>query len=173
MRSSTGTQKHITSLFCFNVVLINRSTATMKCAGSLINPEPHVVTGTLFDLCYKQSFTQVMLCPILECRMGVTYWNCVHVQFLWLCKKRRTFQYKFQDFTVPYRNIICSHKLTKMDRIVIEQRKELYRNAGCSLKRKWTKSLLGLNILLEYSSDILHRRPGFQASNFFLFPKGT
>jgi hypothetical protein len=47
-----------------------------------------------------------------------------------------------------------------------KKKKELNQYAKCSLKRNGMKSLLGLNISLENTLDILDRRWGFKAFNF-------
>jgi hypothetical protein len=64
-------------------------------------------------------------------------------------------------FQFHIENCPCKCTLIKADRVVIVKEK-LNEDTGCSLKRNWMTSLLGLKNPL----DALHRKQGFEVLGF-------
>lgn len=60
------------------------------------------------------------------------------------------------------------HSLMRLDRIVDRQNKRYNENYVCSLKRRWMKLVLCLNIHLENLLDAFHKKSGFSRSEISL-----
>jgi hypothetical protein len=82
---------------------------------------------------------------------------------------RKTFWYTFRDVTVPSIRKAIHTIVTKFRQSEsLPDENEPDQNVVGSLKRNWTISVPGLNIIPKNPSRILHRRAGFKVSDILV-----